>query len=233
MVSQAEGLKFGIEHYRRRQPHCGGALVWQYNDVWPGFSWSIVDYRGIPKAGWWYARRAFAPIVASFRHEGGRLELWLTSGARHPAEVDAEVTVGGLDGTAELADTVRVTLSPGESLPVWRAEPGDFTAAPDRVAWVSSPSGTFPPNRLFFAEPRDIPFGPAELETVVKDGTLEITAGGYGYFVHVPSPAPGVRFSDNYFDLRAGDRVTITVTGLPKDLDPATLTARPWLGAGG
>jgi len=31
MLTQAEGLKFGIEHYRRRTPHCSGALIWQHN----------------------------------------------------------------------------------------------------------------------------------------------------------------------------------------------------------
>ena len=66
MISQAEGLKFGIEHYRRRQPHCSGTLIWQFNDVWPGFSWSVVDYAGVPKAGYHYARRAFAPVIATF-----------------------------------------------------------------------------------------------------------------------------------------------------------------------
>ena len=38
MTCQAEGLKFGIEHYRRRQPHCSGTLIWQFNDPWPGFT---------------------------------------------------------------------------------------------------------------------------------------------------------------------------------------------------
>ena len=37
MMAQAEGLKFGIEHYRRRFPHCAGSLVWQLNDCWPCF----------------------------------------------------------------------------------------------------------------------------------------------------------------------------------------------------
>ena len=49
MATQAEGLKFGIEHYRRRQPHNSGTLVWRLNDAWPGFSWSIVDYDLTPK----------------------------------------------------------------------------------------------------------------------------------------------------------------------------------------
>jgi hypothetical protein len=29
MISQAEGLKFGIEHFRRRKPHCSGTLFWR------------------------------------------------------------------------------------------------------------------------------------------------------------------------------------------------------------
>jgi beta-mannosidase len=32
MISQAEGLKFALEHFRRRKPHCSGTLFWQLND---------------------------------------------------------------------------------------------------------------------------------------------------------------------------------------------------------
>ncbi|MGH9060676.1 MAG: glycosyl hydrolase 2 galactose-binding domain-containing protein, partial [Acidimicrobiales bacterium] len=82
MVSQAEGLKFGVEHYRRRQPHCNGTLVWQFNDVWPGFSWSVVDHDLVPKAAYHYLARAYAPVLASFRRDGDRLELWLSNSGR-------------------------------------------------------------------------------------------------------------------------------------------------------
>ena len=35
MISQAEGLKFALEHFRRRKPHCSGTLLWQLNDCLP------------------------------------------------------------------------------------------------------------------------------------------------------------------------------------------------------
>ncbi|NDJ77242.1 MAG: glycoside hydrolase family 2 protein, partial [Chloroflexi bacterium] len=57
MIAQAEGLKFGIEHFRRRKPHCSGTLFWQLNDCWPVLSWSVIDYYGFGKAGYYYARR--------------------------------------------------------------------------------------------------------------------------------------------------------------------------------
>lgn len=75
MLAQAEGLKFGIEHYRRRKPHCSGALIWQHNDCWPCVSWSLVDYDGVAKASWYATRRAFAPVLASFRRDGDTAEL--------------------------------------------------------------------------------------------------------------------------------------------------------------
>ncbi len=72
MIAQAEGLKFGIEHFRRRKPHCSGTLFWQLNDCWPVLSWSVLDYYGFGKAGYYYARRAYAPVIASFKVGGRR-----------------------------------------------------------------------------------------------------------------------------------------------------------------
>ena len=67
MIAQAEGLKFAIEHFRRRMPHCSGTLFWQFNDCWPALSWSVVDYYGFEKAGYHYAKRAYSPVIVSFK----------------------------------------------------------------------------------------------------------------------------------------------------------------------
>ncbi len=91
-ITQAEGLKFGIEHFRRRTPHCSGSLIWQLNDCWPCVSWSLIDYNGFGKAGYYYVRRAYAPLMASFKAaEDGVLELWIVND-RHEAAA-GELTV--------------------------------------------------------------------------------------------------------------------------------------------
>ncbi|MCL6518112.1 hypothetical protein, partial [Alicyclobacillus sp.] len=69
MLTQAEGLKFGVEHYRRRKFETSGALIWQLNDCWPGTSWSIIDYHLLPKAAYSYARRFFHPVLLCARFE--------------------------------------------------------------------------------------------------------------------------------------------------------------------
>ena len=235
MAAQAEGLKFGIEHYRRRQPHNNGTLIWQFNDVWPGFTWSVVDYDGVPKAGYYFAKRAFAPVLASFRRDGNQLELWLSNSGAREAAIDAVVTMASFGEGPRESHTLSATIAAGESKPVWSFSGGADAFAASRYAWVESPSGQFPANRLYFAEIKDIPFGPCTLQTqVVPTGAGEaeitITARGHAYFVHIPSPVPGIRFTDNYLDLRDGDTVRIRVTGMPDGFDPQQLEVRGYPG---
>ncbi len=97
MACQAEGLKLGVEHYRRRQPSCSGTLVWQFNDVWPGLSWSVLDHDLVGKAGYWFLQRAYAPVVATFRRDGERVELWVTSSGQVGVDLDLDVGLGTLE----------------------------------------------------------------------------------------------------------------------------------------
>lgn len=63
---QAEGLRFILEANRRRQPRNSGSIIWQLNEPWPNISCtSLVDYYGDKKMGYYWARKAFAPLHAS------------------------------------------------------------------------------------------------------------------------------------------------------------------------
>ena len=81
MIAQAEALKFGIEHFRRRKPHCSGSLVWQLNDCWPVLSWALLDYHGFGKAAYYAVRRAFAPVLGLA--EGRRRRAGAVDRQRH------------------------------------------------------------------------------------------------------------------------------------------------------
>ena len=224
MISQAEGLKFGIEHYRRRQPHCSGTLVWQFNDVWPGFSWSVVDYAGVPKAGYHYVRRAFAPVIASFcQGADGELQLWICNSSAAQISCEAEVILARFSAAPDLVAAVAADVGPAQAQLVWSVPRDEYSATADRYAWVRSPSGAFTPNRYFFVEIKDVEFGAGQVESEVvrtsaDRAVVRLRATGFNYFVRIPTPSAQVRFSDNYLDLRDGELAEIAVRGLTDDI---------------
>ena len=64
-------------------PRTMGALYWQLNDCWPGFSWSSLEFGGRWKALHFAARRFFAPVLVSAHVPGdermGMGNIWRSS----------------------------------------------------------------------------------------------------------------------------------------------------------
>ncbi|MFM7217753.1 MAG: glycosyl hydrolase 2 galactose-binding domain-containing protein [Bacteroidota bacterium] len=64
-VQQADGIRMALEAHRRNRPRCMGTLFWQFNDCWPGISWSSIDYYGRWKALQYTVRSAFETLLIS------------------------------------------------------------------------------------------------------------------------------------------------------------------------
>lgn len=80
-VMQAEGISLAIGHHRASQPRTMGSLYWQLNDVWPGASWSGIDYFGRWKAMHFQVARAFAPRALVAERDAGLTKVSLISDA--------------------------------------------------------------------------------------------------------------------------------------------------------
>eukprot|EP00095_Tigriopus_kingsejongensis_P004036 maker-scaffold5_size1054832-snap-gene-4.13 protein:Tk04036 transcript:maker-scaffold5_size1054832-snap-gene-4.13-mRNA-1 annotation:"Beta-mannosidase" len=88
-VYQAESLRVETEHYRRMMGQYNnltgegmnmGALYWQLNDVWPGASWSSLEYGGKWKMSHYFAERMFRDILVSpIVDENYQLAVYLIS----------------------------------------------------------------------------------------------------------------------------------------------------------
>ncbi len=66
---QALGNEYDMEFCRSNKFRNSGFLVWQYNDIWPALSWSIVDWYGTPKPSYYFMKRASRPIHISADYE--------------------------------------------------------------------------------------------------------------------------------------------------------------------
>jgi len=218
MISQAEGLKFGIEHFRRRKPHCSGTLIWQLNDCWPGLSWSIIDYYGFGKAGYFYVMRAYAPVLASFKaRDDGSVELWITNDTLEAINDKIVVQLGTFASGTVWEEQLLVQVPANCSRVFWQSDGQQIVASPEHYLAVRSMTKKFPPNRHFFTAIKDLqrPVVPPEI-TFTNNGEHEVLvhlqAPVYLYYVHLVVPDENTHFSDNYFDLAAGERCTIVVT---------------------
>ncbi len=82
MVLQAEGIRYGVEHWRRSRDRVAGTLYWQLNDCWPVASWSSLDYFGRWKALHYAARRFYAPVLLSIEDAPPRQSVHITNDHR-------------------------------------------------------------------------------------------------------------------------------------------------------
>ncbi len=217
-IAQAEGLKFGIEHFRRRKPHCSGSLIWQLNDCWPCISWSLIDYYGFAKASYFFVRRAYAPVMASFRAlDDGSVELWIVNDTLNPIDCELEIALNGFAGGTVWSDSITASVGVNRVEMVWRAEGKRLASDRRHVLTVRARDNIFPTNRHFFAPIKDLdrPLLPGPGINIEQRGEHEIAVhlatSAYLYFVHLLAADERTRFSDNYFDLANGETKTVLV----------------------
>ena len=81
-----------LGEWRRPQSSCHGALLWTLNDLWPGAGWGLIDSFGRPKAAFWGARRALAPVALVGVDEGlNGLDLYAYNDRSEPLSGTLEV----------------------------------------------------------------------------------------------------------------------------------------------
>ncbi|MCK8489585.1 glycoside hydrolase family 2 protein [Paenibacillus sp. MBLB2552] len=229
MLTQAEGLKYGIEHFRRHRHRNSGALVWQLNDSWPGTSWSMIDYELLPKASYYYGKTFFHPVLLSLEHESGEpLRVWVVNDTLEELEGTVTLTVHPLVQGGDLAGgsgagagagrrtTFAVKVPPQTALSLGSLEEAEALAglAPEEVVVELSATGfAAPANRYYLRDSKEIRLPVAELDVRVDEAaqTVTVTASGRGVarLVKLELPLGGVRFSDNYFDLLPGESRTV------------------------
>ncbi|KAF1017316.1 MAG: Exo-beta-D-glucosaminidase [Stenotrophomonas maltophilia] len=110
-VMQAEGIALAALHHRASRPYTMGSLYWQLNDVWPGASWSSVDYYGRWKALHYAARRFFAPVTLAALRDEGRTRVRLLNDGALPLQARWRLQVMDLDGKVVSRREQSVTLA--------------------------------------------------------------------------------------------------------------------------
>jgi beta-mannosidase len=221
---QAESLKTGAEHYRRRWPRCGGQVVWQLDDCWPATSWSLIDVEGRPKAGWYAVRRAYAPVLASFRPTATGATLWLTNNAKYDVTDVLDVELRTFDGQVREQWEVPAEVAVGESLAL-RDVPVDDRH--DCYLAVTSRGGHVPPNRQLLAPIKDLSRDAPQVEVALQheQGVLRATLTSDVLALGVHLLGADLAWDEHFVDVHPGRPVVLT-TPLDGALPALVVVAR-------
>jgi beta-mannosidase len=212
MLTQAEGLKYGIEHYRRNKPHTSGALFWQLNDCWPGTSWSVIDYYLLPKASYHYARKFYSPILLSIDHEPGEaLNVWVVNDRLEGYQDKVELAVYDFYGKKVFSKEWPVSVEANASRQIDCISEDEALAglAPEAAVMVLR-SKTFE-NIYYFRDQKDLRLEEAELTVDVKNNEIAISTNVLARMVTIEIDMEQLVFEDNFFDLLANETKVIKV----------------------
>jgi beta-mannosidase len=220
MLTQAEGLKYGIEHYRRRKPFTSGALIWQLNDCWPGTSWSMIDYELLPKASFYYAKKFFDPVAASLDHDPGKpLKVWVVNDRMQTLKDTLKIEVLTLTGEKLYSKELPFEISENDTNLLAVFDEGDLlngVQAEEAMILLSSVNDRFQKNYYYLRDFKNIhlPKANLKIERNKKDQTITVQTDVLARFICLDIFQSEVICSDNFFDLLPGEAKTVRLEHL-------------------
>ena len=232
---QADGIRYGVEHYRRNRGRCMGAIYWQLNDCWPVISWSSIDYYGRWKALHYYAKRFFAPVMLSCEEQS-----WMTVEAdmnRQHFEFEKSIR---LNVTNETLDAHRVLVK-------WAVRKTDATILREEEQWLEVPALSavwmdkvelpqidcfneyvsyeawendqiISQGTVIFSYPKYFHYLNPGLAVRVDGDEIVVKAEAYAKSVEIRNENDDLILEDNYFDINAGEYRVKILDGKPDGL---------------
>ncbi|WP_217538251.1 glycoside hydrolase family 2 protein [Stenotrophomonas sp. GbtcB23] len=219
-VMQAEGIALAALHHRASRPYTMGSLYWQLNDVWPGASWSSIDYAGRWKALHFHAKRFFADHAVAALRDEGVTRVSLLNDLQQPLKAQWRLRVMDVEGRQLSQQQHAVTVPALSALEVGRFTDAQLLgkAAPARtVAVVELLEGKRVLSRqvVYFAAAKDMQLPKVQIDSRwTQDGdaiVLELRAAQLARGVWVDFDGMDATLDDNAIDLVPGEPVRIKV----------------------
>ncbi|MDX5515765.1 glycoside hydrolase family 2 protein [Stenotrophomonas sp. RG-453] len=217
-VMQADGIQLAALHHRASRPYTMGSLYWQLNDVWPGASWSSIDYAGRWKALHFHAKRFFADHAVAALRDEGVTRVSLLNDRQQGLQATWRMRVMDLDGALRNEQRHTVALPPLSALEVGRFADADLLKGADptrTVAVVELFDGAtlLSQQVVYFAPAKALALSPAKIDSTLRaDGegaVLTLRAPKLVRALWIDFDGVDATLDDNALDLVPGETVTI------------------------
>lgn len=231
---QADAIRLNVENMRRHRGVCMGSLYWQVNDSNPVISWSSIDYFGRWKALHYYARKFYAPVLASVDLTEDRYIKVNVSNER-TRNLDAKVcwkirtNTGEIIREGECSAKVPAltaadccTLVKDNVLPVDKTAEKKYLRSCYLEAAVIEKGARLSTAVTLFVQPKHFEFIDPKLGITVEDMgrmfRINVKAEAFAKGVCLEMKNHDAVFSDNWFDVHGGEySVFLNKTGFDKD----------------
>ncbi|MCQ2573057.1 MAG: glycoside hydrolase family 2 protein [Treponema sp.] len=226
-VQQAVAIRTAVDWWRSLEPYCMGALVWQLNDVWPGPSWSSIEYGGNWKLLHYAEKEMFEPVHLSQMVKDGNFSISVINDYKE--DLNCTVKIDYYDFSGKKLSKTQILKSNVKS-----GKPElIFTGKSDSEDY---PKGSFFVNAVLEAKKNDKVFKSEttifpslykhcnlehpEIKTkvTVKENIaeIEVTSEKPAFFTSLDSHNLKGRFSRNCFTVLPDTPVTVTFTPIDK-----------------
>ena len=218
---QAEGIRYGVEHWRRNRGRCMGAMYWQLNDCWPVASWSSIDYFGRWKALQYAAKKFFSPVLISACEEGTKISLHISNETMK--EISGELVWILRETKSNIIESFHKIVQINTLTSIKCADL-NFSNLIDTnekkrscyLEFMFVVNGkTVSTGTVLFVKSKHFKFYNPRLNINTLDNdnnfVLEITSIAYAKFVELDLMEFDTIFSDNYFDLSSGTTKIIEI----------------------
>jgi beta-mannosidase len=214
---QAEGVRYGVEHFRRHYGRTMGSIYWQLNDCWPVASWSSIDYLGRWKALHYHSKKFYQPVLLSIEENKRSMKanIVITNDTASDIKGTLEWVYETLDGKVIAKDSI-------ESIAFKRSSTHQqsINCYPHRafkkqaILYVSfkDEQGQLISNMTAFVQDKDLE---------LKNDGIQVAVDTHEGIASIHLISPSVKrfvqlkyqnhvFSDNYVHLRAHQEMIIT-----------------------
>ena len=217
---QAEAIRTAIEAHRSAMPYCMGSLYWQLNDVWPVASWSGMDSYGQWKALHYAAREAFKNTIVTVDQTDSLLRFIVVSDLAETRKAILQMEVMSFDGDTLFNKNILITIPANQAQEV-------FAISMPEILAKANPQEVLLSVRLmqdvqiidralhYFVSPKDmlLPDPEIKLDVSKADGGVKIaiSADKLVKNLFLMHQSDENHFSDNFFDLPAGETKEVFV----------------------
>ncbi|MFZ9028221.1 MAG: glycosyl hydrolase 2 galactose-binding domain-containing protein [Crocinitomicaceae bacterium] len=216
---QADVLETYIMAHRRNALRCGGTLYWQLNDVFPGPTWSTIDYQGNYKAAHYKVQKCFEEVAVTWINDS----LYISNLGQDTVDLQLNYEWLDLKGRVKEVGLIRESVVPFNSATIELIPLKRSGLKKDRVLRITYSTGV--PEMLVAVYVRKMNPGIIEGHVSISEveytndseGIIELEVADFSEKTWVQCELEDVQFIKNFENLLPGKhRFPFRYTTIPE-----------------